>query len=193
MIFVMDVSGSIGSHNYELMKEFSISVTDAFAIGPEQTKVGWINYNEAAWVVFDLNAYPDKTSLHQAIRNIEYTGGGRNIGTGLLELYNNGFTSAAGARTSLDVPWIAIVVTGGQSSIGPIQTAARLIHQQRKTDVYAIGIGGYNYIQLLEIAKAGVSSEPERNVFTLPTFETDGLQQLKEAIRARYCFSKLHS
>lgn len=188
----MDVSGSIGSHNYELMKEFAISITDEFEIGPDHAKVGWINYNEAAWVVFDLNAYTNKTSLHQAIRSIAYTGGGRNVGTALLELYNNGFTSTAGARSSLDVPHIAIVVTSGQSSIGPIQTAAMLIREQRRTDVYAVGIGGYNYIQVLEIAKAGVSSEPERNVFTLPTFETEGLQQLQEASRSRHCFSKLH-
>lgn len=187
-MFVMDVSGSVGSDNFELMKQLAIDITDEFEIGPERTQVGWINFNHGAWVVFDHNAYTDKISLHQAIRNVVYAGGGTNIGAALLELHNNGFTSA---RSDLDIPHVAIVVTDGQSSPEPIRMAAMLIKQESRVDMYAVGIGGFDNTQLLAIAEAGIASEPERNVFTLPNFETEGLQQLQEALRARACFSKL--
>ena len=189
MVFVMDVSGSILSHNYERMKQLAINITERFEIGPDRTRVGWINFNQTAWVVFDLDAYNDNTSLHQAIYNILYTGGGTNIGNALLELHHNGFTSA---RSDLDVPHIAIVVTDGLSAPEPIQMATMLIKQESRVDVYAVGIGGYDYNQLLAIAEAGIASKPERNVFTLPNFEIEGLQQLQEALSARACFSKLH-
>ena len=188
-MFVMDVSGSVGSANFELMKQLAIDITDGFEIGPERTQVGWINFNSGAWVVFDHNAYTNKTSLHQAIRSVVYASGGTNIGAALLELHNNGFTSA---RSDLDIPHVAIVVTDGQSSPEPIRMAAMLIKQESRVDMYAVGIGGFDKAQLLTIAEAGIASEPERNVFTLQSFETEGLQQLQEALRARACFSKLH-
>ena len=187
MVFVMDVSGSIRRHNFERMKQLAINITEMFEIGPDRTRVGWINFNGDAWVVFDLDAYHDSISLHQAIYNIIYTGGGTNIGNALLELHHNGFTSA---RPDLDIPHIAIVVTDGQSDLEPIQMAAMLIKQQSRIDVYVVGIGGYDDTQLLAIAEAGIASEPERNVFTLENFEIEGLQQLQEALSARACFSK---
>ena len=188
MVFVMDVSGSVTAPNYELMKQLAIDITDEFEIGPERTRAGWINFHHDAWVVFDLNTYTDKTSLHQAIRNIEYTGGFTDIGGALLELYNNGFTSA---RSDLDIPHVAIVVTDGLSTQGSIEDAATLIREQRRVDVYAVGIRGFLYEQLLEIAKAGTAEDPARNVFTLPEFDVEGLNQLQEALKARACLSKL--
>lgn len=187
MVFVMDISGSIEEHNYEQMKQMAIDITDDFEIGPDNTQVGWINFNEDAWVVFNLTTYHDKTSLHQAIRNIIYIGGGTDIGGALRELYSNGFTLA---RSHLDVPHVGIVVTDGVSNFPGIEQAAMLINEQRRIDMYAVGIGGYSEPQLQEIAKAGTALEPSRNVFTLPDFETEGLQQIQEAIKARACFSK---
>ena len=188
MVFVMDVSGSVTAPNYELMKQLAVNITDAFEIGADRTRVGWINFNNTAWVVFDLNTYTDKTSLHQAIREIEYIGGLTDIGGALLELHNNGFTSA---RTDLDIPHVAIVVTDGRSLQGSVKAAARLIHEQRRVDVYAVGIRGFLYEELLDIARAGIASDPARNVFTLPDFGIAGLNQLQEALKARACFSEL--
>lgn len=189
MVFVMDVSGSITAPNYELMKQLAINITEKFEIGPDRTKVGWINFNETAWVVFDLNTYTDKTSLHQAIYEIEYVGGYTAIGEALFELHNNGFESA---RSDLDIPHVAIVVTDGQTNRGrPIGSATRPIREQRRVDVYAVGIRGFDYEQLLEIAKAGIAKDPTRNVFTVPDFDVDGLNQLQAALEARACFSKL--
>ena len=188
MVFVMDVSGSVTAPNFELMKQLAINITDEFEIGPDRTRVGWINFHTRAWVVFDLNAHTDKISLHQAIRNIAYTGGFTDIGAALLELYNNGFTSA---RSDLDIPHVAIVVTDGRSTQGSIEDAARLIREQRRVDVYAVGIRGFVYEQLLEIAKAGTAENSTRNVFTLPDFDVDGLNQLQAALKARACLSKL--
>lgn len=189
MVFVMDTSGSIGVDNYERMKQLAINITENFEIGPDRTRVGWISFNHDAWVVFNLSAYHDDISLHEAIRNIEYADGGTDIANALLELHDNGFN---GSRSDLDVPHIAIVVTDGVSQGGSIEMAALLIKEKSRTDVYAVGIGGYRYSQLLAIAEAGIASKPESNVFTLQNFEIEGLQQLQEALRARTCFSKLH-
>ena len=186
----MDVSGSITAPNYEKMKQMAINITSDFEISPNHTRVGWINFNDDAWVVFDLDTYTDKNSLHQAIDSIEYVDGGTDIGGALFELYNVSFTSA---RSHLDVPHIGIVVTDGQSDFLRIQQASMLINEERRIDMYAVGIGDYTTRtkQLLEIAKAGTAIEPSRNVFTVPNFETEGLQQLQEVLKARACFSKL--
>ena len=82
-------------------------------------------------------------------------------------------------------------MTDGRSNEGSIEGAARLIHEQRRVDVYAVGIRGFVYEQLLEIAKAGTAENSTRNVFTLPDFDVDGLNQLQAALKARACLSKL--
>ena len=192
MIFVMDESGSIRPENFERMKNLAIDIVDAFEIGPDRTQVGWINFDGAARVVFNLNTYQNKTSLQEGIRGVGYSGGGTDIGAGLLALHNQGFIPSAGARNTFDVPEVAIVVTDGQSPIIGIRRAANLLRNSRNVDVFVVGVGGGTRIaQLNAVAEAGIASDISRNIFTLEGFNKEELARLRETLRARACFSKL--
>ena len=192
MIFVMDESGSIGSTNFELMKDLAIDIVNAFDIGPDHAQVGWINFNDYARVVFNLNTYQNKASLQEGIHAVVYRGGGTDIGAGLLALHDRGFTSSAGARNTFDVPEVAIVVTDGQSNIQLIQNAATLLRNNRNVDVFVVGVGGGTSIaQLNATAEAGIARDISRNIFTLEGFNEEELDRLQETLRARACFSEL--
>ena len=190
MIFVM---GSIDPDNFTLMKNLTIDITDEFVIGPERTQVGWINFDSNATVIFNLSSYQTKSSLHSAIREITYSGGGTDIGDGLLALHNHGFVPSAGARNNFDIPEVAIVVTDGQSPIGSIQEAAALLRRDRNIDMFVVGVGdGIEYDQLEAVAAAGIACDPSRNIFTLTGFDEEELSQLQATLRARICSSELH-
>ena len=191
MMFVMDESGSINREHFQLMRDMAITITDAFEISPERTRVGWINFDDQARVIFSLNTYQTKESLHSAIRAVPYSAGGTNISEGLLALYNYGFD---GARDSFDVPDVAIVVTDGQSDIEPIREAAALLKRDRNVDMFVVGVGsGIKYEQLEAVAAAGIASDPSRNIFLLTGFVEEGLSQLQDTLKARTCFSELYS
>ena len=199
MVFVMDESGSIGHSNFELMKELAINITREFAIGPDRTQVGWINFNNYARAVFNLNTYQNKTSLEEGIRAVVYRGGGTDIGAGLLALHDQGFIPSAGARNTFDVPEVAIVVTDGQSEIQAIRDAATLLRNNRSVDVFVVGIGaGIQREQLEAVAEAGIASNISHNIFTLVGFNEEELDRLQKllrerlqgTLRARTCFSE---
>ena len=187
MIFVMDESGSIRAENFELMKQFAINVTDRFEIGPNHAQVGWINFNGMARVVFNLNTYEDKASLHDAIRAVTYSGGGTDIGAGLLALHDYGFLESAGARNTFDIPEVAIVVTDGQSDLGPIESAAQLLRDNRNVNVFVVGVGsGVRIEQLNAVASAGIATDNINHVYQLSGFQE--FDVIEETIRARTCF-----
>lgn len=190
MIFVMDESGSIELQNFERMKNLALDIVDAFEIGPNDTRVGWINFNQAARIVFNLDTYQTNNSLKNGIRAIQYRSGGTNISIGLLALLDS--LSAYG-RSKFDIPELAIVVTDGQSEIIHIQNAAAQIHMERNVDVFAIGVGnGIQFDQLYAVASAGIATDTSQNVFILEDFSTDELDHLQETLKRRACFSKLY-
>ena len=189
MIFVMDQSGSIGSENFELMKQLAINITDEFDIGPNDTQVGWISFNNAPTVMFHLSTYKDKESLHEAINNITYSGGGTNIDEALLAI-NNTFVESAGARRSYLVPEVAIVVTDGRSHLLATQRAADFVRETENVDVFAVGVGDNVDVKQLEaVASAGVTND-NSHVFQISGFVQNELTMLQETIRRRACFGK---
>ena len=185
MIFVMDESGSIGAANFELLKGLALQIIETFEIGPNLTQVGWINFNDNARVVFNLNTYQDIISLQAGIRAVTYSGGLTNISTGLLALNN---ILSTGGRSRLDIPEVAIVVIASQSDIEPIRNAAALLRRERNVEVVVIGVGSAIGLQQLNaVAEAGIARD---NIFTLEGFNEEELDCLQDTLRAGACFSK---
>ena len=186
LIFVLDSSGSIGADNYELMKQFAIKISSAFVIGPANTQVGVIIFSNGASVEFPLNRYSDEASLHGAIRTIPFINGGTDTAAGLIALENEGFTAAGGIRQIAEaVPRVAIVVTDGFSrSFSGTVAAASSVHATGVI-VYAVGVGGFNIVELQAIASA-----PE-NVYNVSSFDVQGLRNLEQSLREGACRSKL--
>ena len=185
MVFVMDESGSVGSDNYEMMRQFAIDITDSFEIGPERTRVAWISFATGARVIFNLDSYTDKATLHTAIQDAPYSRGSTNTGAGLSLL--NGIFSP---RQTFDVPKVAIVVTDGQSNRGDLNGAVAAL--RKDINIFVIGVTDNINIDELElIASAGVTTDNFDHVYTITGFIEEELETLQKTIRARACFGKL--
>jgi hypothetical protein len=72
MVFVMDKSGSIGSRNFNLEKEFVENLIEYFDIFPARTRVAIVTYSSLVKLEFDFNKYINKECLRKGIRNLRY-------------------------------------------------------------------------------------------------------------------------
>ena len=190
MVFVMDESGSIQEINFELMKQLAIDITESFEIGLNRTRVAWISFSNTARVVFHLDQYSDKASLHRAISSIAYGRGGTGIGEGIETLRTQGFI---GGRNTFDIPEVAIVVTDGNTNTG-LNTllAAERLHDERNVNVFVVGVGfGVNDAELERVASAGIETT-ENHIHHINTFGQDELRSLQRTIRARTCFGEFY-
>ena len=98
-MFVLDSSGSIGSLNYNKVRNFTSDFVDNFEeIGPEGTQVGVIVFSSYLQIIFNLSTYSSKDELLSAIDMIPYYGQGTNTADALYLLINEAFTEEAGAR-----------------------------------------------------------------------------------------------
>ena len=100
--FVIDESGSVGSSNYQLMKQFVHDTVNEFDIGSDDTQVGVISYSSYARAWFYLNTYQDKSSVLTAINNLPYSGGGTDTAAAINLLRQSGFTSTSGGLEHVD-------------------------------------------------------------------------------------------
>ena len=186
MVFVMDVSGSIGPGSFEKMKDLAINITSAFEIEPNRTHVGWVNFNNSAWVVFNLTGRYEE-ELNNSIKSIEYTGGGTAIGEGLDTLRSQGFSSA---RNRFEIPEVAIVVTDGKTNRG-INTAeaAERLRMDRNVNMFAVGVGsGVNTEELKTVASAGIEhDENNPHIYHISNFVERELTNLQQIIRSQVC------
>ena len=65
--FVLDSSGSIGSDNYQTVKEFVYNFTEELEIGPDRNRVSVTIFSKNGSVVFGFDQYNNKTALLEAI------------------------------------------------------------------------------------------------------------------------------
>ena len=187
LIFVLDSSGSVGSSNFQNVKNFAANLVRQLEIGPDNTRVGLIRFGSSASVMFHLNTYQEKSNLLRAISNVGYTGGSTNTPAGLTTLLSE-FSTVYGARPLQDgIPRVAIVVTDGKSNVGggPSATiaAANAIHASNII-AYAVGVGSSILITELN----AIASDPNSQyVHRLSTFNVDELKELQESLNSETC------
>ena len=184
LIFVLDASGSIGSSNFQLMRNLVANVVRNLEIGPNRTRVGIIVYSDSASVQFSLNTYMTSASLLQAIANIPYTAGGTNTGAAIQTCIQQ-FSTFYGARPiSSGIPRIAIVVTDGRSYSPTATIAAAQMAHSRNILSYAVGVGGN--VDMTELS--AIASDPDSQyVRLLQQFSTSELQSLQETLNSEAC------
>ena len=176
LMFVLDSSGSIGSGNFQLMREFVANITTILDIGPADSQVGVIAFSDSARVEFNLSS--NENFILSAIDAIPYIAGGTNTADALNLVLTQGFL---GARPTEGIPRVVIVVTDGISNDATATAAAaQAIHEDGIT-VFAAGIGNANIDELNATA-----SRPEF-VQLIGSFDTEELQQLQEALSEEAC------
>ena len=177
---MIDTSGSIGTANFQLIREFTANVTTELINGSSGSAVGVILFSGSAHIEFNLTAHTSLNSLLSAIDNLPYNGGGTNTAEALNLLLDTAQNGELGLRNnSLNS---AIVITDGQSN-NPTATmsAANALHVSNIFDVYAVGIENAYMSELQEIASS------LEFVFFTRFFNSDGLQQLKDELLPHLC------
>ena len=183
MVFVLDASGSVGSVNFERMKQTIEDIVSQLTIAPNATRVAVVVFSGSASLIFNLNRYTDKPTLIEAIRDVQYTGGGTNTAAALALLRVDVFSEILGVRPVNESTRVAIVITDGHSN-DPDATRreAEQLRSSAQFTVYAIGIGGGVGIQEL-ITIAGSNN----TVIQVENFRVEELQALERALTREAC------
>lgn len=183
IVFVLDASGSIGNSNFERVKGTVESIASSLTIGPDKTRVAVMVFSGLVNLTFNLNRYTEKDSLIEAIRNVEYTGGGTNTALALAVLREGVFSEILGVRPENESTRVAVVITDGRSN-DPTATRqeAELLRTSAKFRIYAIGIGGGIGVDEL-ISIAGNNN----TVIQVQNFRIEELQSLEREITREAC------
>lgn len=154
IVFVIDESGSIGSRDYVIEKNFVVNVINNLVVGPNANQVGIITYSSTSVLDIKLNAYNNKNSLTNAVNSLSYFGGGTSTHLALAQLTDQAFTLANGARPQgKGHPRVGIVLTdGGSNSRTLTQTEAARAKKEGIT-LFSVGVGAsVNVAELTGIA-----------------------------------------
>lgn len=75
LAFILDSSGSVGSYNFNQVKNFVKNVVDFFNIGLSGTHVAVVTFSTYSRLEFNLKAHYTKSSIKNVVSNIGYRGG----------------------------------------------------------------------------------------------------------------------
>ncbi|XP_066300013.1 collagen alpha-3(VI) chain-like [Branchiostoma lanceolatum] len=149
LVFLLDGSGSVGSDNFQNVKNFTKLITDLFPVTVNATKVGLVQFSDTIQKEFDLVDYSTKAEVLSAIDNISYLGGGTYTGNAIDYVRQVSFNTVNGNRGGY--PDMLIVLTDGES-FDPVTFASQSARDQGIT-IFAIGVGtGVDYATLELIA-----------------------------------------
>lgn len=164
ILFLLDTSSSIPEEEFEKVLDFVVKfVEDLRGIGAHN-QVGVITFSDYANVVFHLDKYTNESSLKDAIRNIEFSGGFTNLPEGLCRLAE-GFREENGARPmSAEVFQVAIIITDGRSSndndVQCREEDTTYIEEREKLDcsvvVYVVGVTN----EIDDVVLRNIASKP---------------------------------
>ena len=146
--FVLDTSGSISSTSFQYVREFIEDIVLEMNIGPNNSRVAVILFDDSASLYFNLNRFTDKDSLISSIRSLPYSGGGTDIPDALNLLRTTAQDGSLGIRS--DNRQIAIFLTDGQG--GDVIPAVNALVAANIFQVYSVGVDNARLDQLNLIA-----------------------------------------
>lgn len=181
IVFLIDGSSSIGTTNFEAMREFLKSVVSGLDIGPDKVRVGLVQYSDEPYQEFLLKDHLDKKSVLAELETFPYRNGGTETGKAIDFVRTQYLTPDAGSRASQRVPQIVVVITDGDSTDKVLDPAHAL--RQQGVVIFGIAVGKDNIPQLQEIA-----SQPFQR-FLLKIDSYQALERLTEGLLQTVCVS----
>ena len=106
LAFILDSSGSVGSYNFNQVKNFVKNVVDFFNIGASGTHVAVVTYSTYPRLEFNLKAYATKSSIKNAVGKIGYRGGWTYTADALDYVRNNIFSKSQVSCENFKVQFI---------------------------------------------------------------------------------------
>ncbi|XP_073915491.1 collagen alpha-6(VI) chain isoform X1 [Castor canadensis] len=151
VVFVIDSSGSIDYHEYDIMKDFMIGLVKKADVGKNQVRFGALKYADDPEVLFYLDDLDTKLEVISVLQNDQPIGGNTYTAEA-LGFSNHMFTEARGSRLHKGVPQVLIVITDGESHDAENLNATAKILRDKGILVLAVGIDGANPVELLAMA-----------------------------------------
>ena len=183
MVFVLDVSGSIGASQFQLIREFTANLSKLLDIGPQRSLVGTILFSTTARVHFPITKYINTSTLLPALNpGLPYSGGLTDTAAALNLLRTSGQPGGAlGLRPGYT--HVAIVVTDGKSNneTATLNAASTLRTAGIYYQIYAVGISGADATELNAIA-----GDPLRIFFT-SSFNSTAIAALQQSVTQQLC------
>ncbi|KAG8516239.1 Collagen alpha-5(VI) chain, partial [Galemys pyrenaicus] len=151
VVFVLDHSGSIGSHEQDRMIDLAVRLVNKSNVGSDQVQFGALNYSDNPVVLFYLNTHSTKQKIREHLRQPRATSGNTYTARA-LEFSNNFFTEEHGSRIKKNVKQMLIIITDGESHDREKldETASKL--RDKGIIIYAVGVGKANRDELEIIA-----------------------------------------
>ncbi|XP_044311641.1 collagen alpha-6(VI) chain-like isoform X2 [Varanus komodoensis] len=178
VVFVIDSSGSIGEWNYEIMKNFMISIVNKSDVGPDKVQFGALKYSDNPENLFDLNTHGTKSAVIAAIQSDTPLNGNTYTARALQDSETL-FTETRGSRKWKGVPQVLMVITDGDSHDTYALDGVSKSLRANAISIYAIGIKGANPAELLTMAGS------KENMFYVDEFE--GLKNISKTLSQQLC------
>lgn len=113
LVFVIDGSKSMGPANFELVKQFVVSIAESLNVSRTGSRVGLVQYSTKVRTEFALGQHTSARAIRQAVSRMQYMGRGSMTGAALRHMFQFSFSAKEGARPN--VPRVSIVFTDGRS------------------------------------------------------------------------------
>ncbi|XP_042333375.1 collagen alpha-6(VI) chain-like [Sceloporus undulatus] len=149
LVFLIDGSNSISDSDFTKMKNFLQDVVHPFDTG-RNVQVGIAQYSDRYREEFSLSMFPHKSELETQIGRIRQMEGLQTYIGAALERARHFFTPEGGSRINEKIQQILLVITDGRSHDKVIKASEDL--RKKGVDIYAIGVGRIDHLQLSQIA-----------------------------------------
>uniref|UniRef100_A0A8C5USB3 Matrilin-2 n=1 Tax=Microcebus murinus TaxID=30608 RepID=A0A8C5USB3_MICMU len=186
LVFIIDSSRSVNTHDYEKVKEFIVDILQFLDIGPDVTRVGLLQYGSTVKNEFSLKTFKRKVEVERAVRRMRHLSTGTMTGLAIQYALNIAFSEAEGARPLREnVPRVIMIVTDGR----PQDSVAEVAAKARDTGIliFAIGVGQVDFNTL-----KAIGSEPhEDHVFLVANFSQ--IETLTSVFQKKLCTAHMCS
>jgi len=187
LVFVLDVSSSIGSTNFQTIREFTVDIMMSLDIGIQRSLVGVILFSTSANIHFPVTQHTNASILLQELNpGLPYSGGTTNMAAALDLLHTAGQTGGAlGLRPGYNNT-VIFVTDGASDNRSATLTATSALHESKIYDqIYAVGIRGAITTEL-----NAIGSDPSL-VFFASNFDSTTVTALQQDVTQELCNSKL--
>ncbi|XP_074051889.1 collagen alpha-6(VI) chain-like isoform X1 [Macrotis lagotis] len=176
LVFLIDGSNSIASHDFKKMKDFLVSVVKNFDIGPSKVHVGLAQFSHTYKPEFNLKSFTSANEVSHEITVTKQIFGNTHIGAALRQVERY-FRPELGSRINMGTQQVLLVLTDGRSQDDVAKAAEDL--RNKGIDIYSLGIGDVNEQELIQIS--GTADKK----LTVNSF--DELEKIKKRIVRNIC------
>lgn len=87
LVFVIDGSKSMGPANFELVKQFVLSIVESLDVSRTGARVGLLQYSTKVRTEFTLSQHASAQAVRQAVARVQYMGRGSMTGSALRHMF----------------------------------------------------------------------------------------------------------